>query len=269
MPELGIIYTITGPDGTKAVINNRADSDFVGFLTEDGLAGLEAPEVRESAENNVEADGGIHGNFYAGRRPFVVQFTMDQLGSAFVTAESKVKRASRAYRVDGELKWTPTGGAERFLNFRRQGLRMAGRRPKTVNLNLVSERAIVLSKAETTYGPTAFNTNQTVANNGDIDTPLRFQITGPIVNPAITLTSDPALPKIQVLTTLIGGDTLDISVLDHTVIKNLVTNLYSVYDFPNSTWWALPPGTGQTVKLTGTGSSGATTLTTFKRDAWE
>ena len=67
--EQGVPYAITGPDGTRAVFNDRDDPDFVGFLTAPP-AGLDSPEVRESSDLVVEGDGGVHGLFYFGRRPF-------------------------------------------------------------------------------------------------------------------------------------------------------------------------------------------------------
>lgn len=74
--EQGAIYELVGPDGTRAVFNNRDDVDFVGWLTAPP-SGLDSPEVRESADLLVEADGGIHGAFYFGRRPFTLEGIID------------------------------------------------------------------------------------------------------------------------------------------------------------------------------------------------
>lgn len=84
--EQGARYVLTGPDGTRAVFNDRTDTAFVGFLTAPP-SGLDAAEVRESSDLLVEADGGIHGAFYLGRRPFALEGIIDPTPGALDYAE--------------------------------------------------------------------------------------------------------------------------------------------------------------------------------------
>src|SRR5687767_13381883 len=63
-------YTLTGPQAVVAVLNDSADGNWVGDTTE--VTGLDSPDVRESADDIVEGDGGVHGNFYYGRRPITL-----------------------------------------------------------------------------------------------------------------------------------------------------------------------------------------------------
>lgn len=74
--EQGARYVLTGPDGTRAVLNDRSDPDFVGFLTAPP-SGFDSPDVRESADVVVEGDGGVHGRFYFGRRPWTLAGLID------------------------------------------------------------------------------------------------------------------------------------------------------------------------------------------------
>src|SRR5512146_1049320 len=117
-PEYGVKYTLEGPDGTKAVFNDSTDPNFVGSLSPES-SGLDSADVREAAADAVEADGGVHGNFYYGRRPVVLQGTIIA-SSATQRNEraSRLKQASNAMRADATLKWTPTGGEEMELKVR-------------------------------------------------------------------------------------------------------------------------------------------------------
>lgn len=74
--EQGAKYELIAADGTRAVLNDRTDLDFVGFLTAPP-GGLDSPEVRESADLIVEGDGGVHGTFYFGRRPVILEGLID------------------------------------------------------------------------------------------------------------------------------------------------------------------------------------------------
>jgi len=69
-PQFGVKYTLTGPDGTVVTFNDFSDPNNVGTLTD--ISGFDSPEVRESADDLVEMDGGIHGSFFYGRRPITL-----------------------------------------------------------------------------------------------------------------------------------------------------------------------------------------------------
>lgn len=93
--------------GARAVFNDPADPDYVGALTE--VTGLDSPEVRESAFDLTESDGGSHGYFYLGRRPIVL--TGAVFGHASVAERAvrldRARRASLALRNDTLLSWKP------------------------------------------------------------------------------------------------------------------------------------------------------------------
>lgn len=104
----------------RAVFNDSTDVDFVGMLSPE-TSGLDSAEVREDAQDATEADGGVHGNFFYGRRPVILQGTvLASSKAARATQIAKIKRASNALRADATLTWTPSGGSEVTLKLRRQ-----------------------------------------------------------------------------------------------------------------------------------------------------
>src|SRR4051812_13009639 len=117
--EQGARYVLSAPDGARAVFNDRDDVDFVGFLTAPP-SGFDLPEIRESSDLIVEGDGGVHGNFYLGRRPWTLEGMIDPIpdpardvmpDSGEIMTDGQVtdrrihrlKRASRARRADATL----------------------------------------------------------------------------------------------------------------------------------------------------------------------
>jgi virginiamycin B lyase len=151
-PQLGTKYTLTGPDGSIATFNDPNDVNFVGSITE--ITGLDSPEVRENAENIVGMDGGIHGNFYHGRRPITISGTIYNV----VSNEdrnfkvTKLLQASNAMREDAILEWTPDGGERQFVKVRRQQpVRVTGGWSKSFQLLLVAaDPRIYSTKLSTT-----------------------------------------------------------------------------------------------------------------------
>lgn len=108
--EYGCPYVLEGPDGTRAVFNDDTDEDFVGTLSAES-SGLDSADVREDATDATEEDGGVHGNFYYGRRPVVLQGTIIASGPEDRNAKvAKLKAASNAMREDATLTWIPVGG---------------------------------------------------------------------------------------------------------------------------------------------------------------
>ena len=107
--EIGAIYTLTSPDGLSvAVFNDPSSASYVGALTE--VTGLDSAEVRESAQELPEADGGAHGAFYFGRRPVVLNGKV--FGHTTIKERElrldRARRASLALRGDSTLKWVPS-----------------------------------------------------------------------------------------------------------------------------------------------------------------
>jgi virginiamycin B lyase len=151
-PEYGVKFTLEGPDGTKAVFNDSTDPNFVGVLSPES-SGLDSADVRESAADAVESDGGVHGDFYYGRRPVVLQGTISASSAAQRNERaSKLKQASNAMREDATLKWTPAGGEEMELKVRRQQpVRITKGFVKEFQVPLVSASALIKSvKTNTT-----------------------------------------------------------------------------------------------------------------------
>jgi hypothetical protein len=107
--EYGTKFELTGPDGTRIVFNDSSDKDFVGILSPES-SGLDSAEVREDAQDRTDEDGGVHGNFYYGRRPVVLQGTVIA-SSKTDRAEkiAKIKRATNAMRADAQLYWRDAG----------------------------------------------------------------------------------------------------------------------------------------------------------------
>lgn len=151
MSQLGVeysgTYVLTGPDGARAVFNNTADADFVGMLSPES-SGLDSADVREDAQDATEADGGVHGDFYYGRRPVILQGTIIATSKEDRNNKvTKLQRASNAMRGDAVLKWKPSGAADEVeLSLRRQQpLRITGGFVKSFNLAMVSAAAGIKS----------------------------------------------------------------------------------------------------------------------------
>jgi hypothetical protein len=108
-------YELVGPDGWTAVFNEDTHPNYVGMLTE--VTGLDSPEVRESAQDIVEGDGGVHGNFYFSRRPITMSARIFGHGS-LLERETRIDRARRAtiaMRADAMLKWKPITRRENWI----------------------------------------------------------------------------------------------------------------------------------------------------------
>lgn len=114
-PETGAKYTLTSPDGVTATFNDPFDPNYVGMLAE--VTGLDSADVRESADDLVEADGGQHGYFWLGRRPIVLNGRV--FGHASVAQRAarldRGRRASFALRGDSTLSWKPSTRRENFI----------------------------------------------------------------------------------------------------------------------------------------------------------
>jgi hypothetical protein len=152
--QTSIAYELVGPDGIRAVVGNSdaamADPDFCGNLLADNGVSI-SREIREIFENLADREGARHGLFGRGRATIVFNgafpgsWTMNQCNAA----ESKIRRAMRAYRFDGKLTFTPDGQGIRSYWFRaNQDLQVTGRRPKTFQFQLVSPRPNGLNPVE-------------------------------------------------------------------------------------------------------------------------
>lgn len=101
--------------GVVAVFNDPASPLYAGMLSE--ISGLDSPEVRESAEELAQADGGSHGAFYFGRRP--ITMTAKFFGHTSLAQRTArmdlARRASLAMRSDATLAWKPSTRNENFI----------------------------------------------------------------------------------------------------------------------------------------------------------
>jgi hypothetical protein len=288
-PQIDATYVLVGPDGTRAVFNDQTDRDYVGMLKE--VTGLDSAEVRESAEDLVQQDGGVHGDFFYGRRPMT--FTGIILNPATVDQRNrrmtKLMRASNAMRVDATLSWTLDGGYQQFVRVRRQQpLRITGAwqkefqlavvasDPRIYGLEMFSETVgadAVVSAAgrdyphdfPVVYGGGAISGQLILENRGNTSTPPVLTVYGPGTNPTITnATTGEAI----VLTYELADDEfLTIDTLHRTVTLNNTASRYSAVDFLNTEWWHMAPGLND-IRLGFATSSAGASLNVQWRDAW-
>lgn len=147
MIQYGQKFTLEGPDGTKAVFNDSADGNYVGILAAAECSGLDSADVRDNGQERTEEHGGVHGNFYYGRRPIILAGTIIASSATQRNERAeRLQRASNALTGDAKLSWTPTGGAARYAMVRRQQpLRVVGGWVKSFQLALVSADAYLQS----------------------------------------------------------------------------------------------------------------------------
>jgi Siphovirus-type tail component, C-terminal domain len=271
MPENGIPYLLIGPDGSRAVFNDPADVDFVGYLDgENGITGLlDGAAVRENTVDRVEQDGAIHGLFWRGRRVGTLQGILRPEASiAVVTgAEQRLKLASRGLRADCQLRFTPTGQThERMLFLRRTAtLAITGRRPKQFQVALASADHRVVSSEEESVTIAAIGTGE-AENLGDEWASWRAVLTGPLTNPRI-VNLDLSSQQVKLNITLADGDTFEVDQARRTITTGAGADAYGALDFAASTWFELAPASSSTIQVTADAGHG--TLQFMHRHAWE
>lgn len=287
--EINARYTLTGPDGTVAVFNDQTDPNFIGMLTE--VTGLDSPEVRESADDLVQMDGGIHGTFFYGRRPITMTGLI--LNPASITERNarqlRLSQASSAMRSDATLSWTPSGyPAQQICVRRQQPLRVTGAWQKQFQMQLVAadprvysaalnSSTIVTSAASGTAGRTyakSFNIAYSatpplgqllLTNAGNATTFPVLRVYGPGNNPVIS--NFTTGQQIKLIYTLGAGDWLTVDTLNRTVMLNDATSRYGSIDFINTSWWGMLPGVNDLRIAFDTYVSGSS-LNVQWRDAW-
>lgn len=289
--ELGAVYIITGPDGTRAVLNDPDDPDFVGYTTgDDGVTGLERAGVRESADVLPEADGGVHGAFRYDRLAFTLKgIILPELGASPLQ-QAKLLRATDAMLADATLEWAPSSAPPVRVNFRQQQpTRITGRRPKGFMVAGVSEDPLIYSQQLH-----AEEISPTAASGGGFSSPLTsplastagiagqilatnlgirptwplFTITGPATNPSITnVTTGKTLSLIY---TLGVGEYLEVDTNPRrrTIRLNGTGNRYDALDFAGSEWFPLEPGENDLRVGLDAGGGGGSLFAVDWRDAW-
>lgn len=271
VPELSAVYTITGPDGTQAVINNSASANYVGTFSQDGLTGLDSAEIRENAWSLVEADGGVHGPFWLDRRP--VTLSVEILGTSAADRNAKMQRfklaTGRALRADGVLSWTTPngGGPNQQVSFRtQQPVRESGAWLKTGFVGLVCADPRIYSTTINTKTQVAADGNQTWTNQGDYPAPPSLRINGPGTNPTVTLNN--ALSIVFNNLVLTAGQYVVIDLVQRTITDQGGTNRFGAVDFLNTAWWMLPSGDSSVKIAWVSGNTAASTLVGTWRDTW-
>jgi hypothetical protein len=294
MAELGIPYALQGPDGTRAVIGAgdvaRADPDWIGYPDPEAPIAI-VRSIRGGNDDRVEGDGAVANPRYHGGAQITMKGMIDP--NASITRrhqlEQKLRRATRALRTDGLLRYQPSGYPERAWWYRRTSdPDVSGRQPWQFGIVLDCANAYALSPAENSQlvvpgvaggeigvispvvSPVVSAIAQTgqanITNAGDVDTWPRFRINGPIVNPRV-LNNTTGL-QVAFTYTLAAGEFLDYFPSLGRVLLGGVTDRYVAYDRPNSTPWTLPPGVSD-VRLLSTSYSVGANLTIYWRDAWE
>lgn len=290
-PQYGVKYTLTGPDGTIVTFNDDTDPNNVGMLTE--ITGFDSPDVRENADDLVQMDGGIHGDFFYGRRPITMTGKITSFGGSTATRNmlmTRLMQATNAMRGDAILQWTPDGSVQQqFIGLRRQQpLRITEAWIKQFQISMVAadprvyssilHQQSVTSDATGTSGGFGFNlafpisfgaatvTGQTfVENQGNAETYPVYTITGPGTNPTVyNATTGKSLAFIYSLN---AGESLTVDTLNRTVLLNNTTSRYSALDFINSSWGGLVPGIND-VRLQFFSSGTGASIRVDWRDAW-
>lgn len=288
--QYSIHFRVVGPDGTEAVFNDPTHINYVGVLT--NITGLDSPEVIESAENLVGFDGGIHDDFYYGRRPVVLEGLLlnPASGEERNNRMDRLSRATNAMRGDGYLIWEPDGKPTQMISFRRQQpLRFEGGWQKSFQAGLVSADARIYSfdahseaidavpTSETTngrryprtyvlsYGPGAPNGQLIATNAGTTITYPTIRIEGPALNPTITnVTTGESL---YLNYELLPEEYLIVDMLNRTVMLKGTASRYSAVDFLRSDWWGLVPGSND-IRVAFTRFSTGAFLRLDWKDAW-
>jgi len=265
-PQLGCKYVLLGTDGvTRAVFNDSTDADYVGVLSE--ITGLDSAEVRESADDLPQADGGWHGQFWYGRRPITMTIQVANVSSNVDrdTKLDKLRRASNALRADATLQWqnnptTSNPGMQTWVR-RQQPLRITGGWVKTIQLALVSQYAPLFSQTAHASAGTASGTPVIVENVGDYASYPVVRVAGPSTNPQVAVTGGGTLKTTGL--TIASGHYVDFDCLNHSAVDDTGVSMNRYIDYANITLWPSLAKGNNTFTLTGGG-----TMTVFWRDAW-
>lgn len=307
--ETGVKYTFTGADGTVAVFNDSTDPNHVGYVDgENPITGLEGVEIKENADDLTEADGGVHGAFYRGRRPVTFQGVI-----APITGPSdrnvKGQRLLRAFgnnlrqqyptdltNGNGTLQWQPTGAPEAmYLKARSQvPPRTPGQWIKQFFVGIVAAdpriygvtpRSAVLTASGTPIAPgrtydRSYDVNYdwgsqvaqaTVTNGGDGLAPVVITFEGPGYAPAIQNVTTGQELDFQI--TLQAGEKLEVDTLTGAITFISTTNVRSpkgsTLVVPRSLWWGLAPGPNDIRLVLVSGwTNGVTKATLAYRYTW-
>lgn len=178
-PQDGVVYTLTGADGSEAVFNDPDDANYVGMAR---FSGLDDAEVRESIEDRASAHGAIQGLNWRGRRPITANIEIVPTSTVDRNEKwSLLRRAMNSLHDDGTLSWTPDGGLPVQIGVRKNGpVRRSDDAVGMVTAAQISLQAadpnIVSQTLHTDSGTTAV---ETITNQGDAEAAPTITVTGP------------------------------------------------------------------------------------------
>lgn len=267
-PQFGVKYTLTGPDASRATFNDPTDMDYVGWLSD--ISGLDSPELREAADDHIGDDGGIHGDFFHGRRPVVLEGMVD---SRPTNADrnirmTKLQRVTNALRKDLTMRWAPEGGNEQILYMRRQQpLRITGGYNKSFQVALVSADYRIYGAAirEQYHAPN--DSTVELENAGTTVTPPIFTIYGPATAMQVHNRKTGEYFNFASGYSISAGEYIVIDVANKSIVKNGTTDIYENLVFDTSTWWGIRPGVSN-IEFLATGTTVATAMIVRWQDAW-
>lgn len=252
--DLSAIYTITAPSGVDgfgeiAVLNDPTSANFVGYL-EDLSFGL---EVRENADDKVEAHGGVHGPFWHGRLPFTMEISLEEAATWPLSNAryEKLRAACNAMAAPGSVVWTEQGRAATKLLFVEQQSPRASKDGR-VMFQGVSANRLILASTATTGAP-----GSGLTNAGKAATFPTFTFTSGASGTVVLSRTSPS--PTESLTLTIGG-TNGLAASTSTTVDFAARTVYqgstfknSAIAFPSSVWWAMAPG-ANTISASGASS---------------
>lgn len=263
-PQKGAPYKITGPTGISAVFNDPTDPDYVGMISD--ITGLDSADIRESAEDLVQADGGQHGDFYFGRRPIVITAQVYGHNTALErdTKLDKILRSTLAMKSDSTLYWTNQPSAS-YIPMqtwvrRQQPVRISGAWNKEVQIPLVSQYAPLFGQPIRTAsgaGPLI------VENKGSYPAYPIIRVTGTSVNPEIYVPGSGNRAVYTTGLTISAGNWVEFDMLNHTAVDQSGASQNSKINWGSTVVWPYLTTGNNTVTLGGGG-----TMTVTWRDTW-
>lgn len=285
----GTTYEILGPRGDRAVINDKADPDFVGYVDgDDGVTGLERAGVRENADDLAGGDGGLHGAFTYDRLAFTIKGRLEGTLPPFHDQQDKLLAATDAMRADSRLLWV-ANGIPVMLDFRQQQpTRITGRLPKSFLVAGVAEENVVVSQAEhlaeiipgaAVPGGFASPLTSPLASSPGVDAsaivenagrsvawPI-LEVHGPGNNPVLTNFTEGK--SLYLTYDLAAGERLviDTDPRRRRIRLNDQASRWGALDFARSFWWGLRPGNND-LRVTFNSYSAGAKLVVRWRDAW-
>jgi hypothetical protein len=278
--ELGSPYYLYNPAQTDYVaLNKDTDSNFVGYVSD--ITGLDDSEVRENALNINAGDGGVHGRFWRGRRPWTIAgfiMPMTPVTARSAAVEHMENILNQCLASDGTLMWIQSNGITKYIPFRKQqpfrDTKGQGNVERDFMVSGVCADWRIYNWTQQTIQSAivanagVLNTNLPLATSqGTADAPFTFVMTGPTTG--FTLTNSTTGKSIIYLAAVPSGDTLTLDLTGrYPTVNDGSGNQYGNIDFVNSDWsTAVSEGANQFVVIT-TDSGSTTNAELLWRDAY-